>query len=237
MENNLVKSNSLYINKFIIMNVFKDYQIAQKYDSYYQSVQGGSVDSIERLLIQNYLKQIFSCEMLELGCGTGHWTRFFCEEGFPVTGIDESEFMLEQARAKMIPQAQYLKADATSLPFSDHSFSVISSVTMFEFVENIHTVLDEIDRILKPGGYLLTGWLNALSEVGLKKENSKTFKNAHFYTPEEIGQFMLRFGTPKLNYGVYYSSGFELLDGTKNQDSVQPAFIASLVQKKIINFL
>jgi len=213
------------------VNVFKDFRVAQKYDSYYQTGLGELVDCIEKTLIRKYLNQIFSCEMLELGCGTGHWTRFFCEEGFQVTAIDESGAMLEQARMKNIPNVDFLKADAASLPFQDQSFSVISSVTMFEFVENVDRILDEIDRLLKPGGYMVAGWLNALSETGKNKNNDETFRSACFYTPKEIERLLARFGVPRLSYGVYYSSGFELLDGTKNQNTVQPAFIASVVQK------
>lgn len=213
------------------MNVFKDFRVAQKYDSYYQTGLGELVDCIEKALIRKYLNQIFSCEMLELGCGTGHWTRFFCEEGFQVTAIDESGAMLEQARMKNISNADFLKADAASLPFEDQRFSVISSVTMFEFVENVDRILDEIDRLLKPGGYLIAGWLNALSETAKSKDSDETFRHACFYTPAEIERLLARFGVPLLSYGVYYSSGFELLDGTKNQNTVQPAFIASLVQK------
>ncbi|MGE4587608.1 MAG: class I SAM-dependent methyltransferase [Mangrovibacterium sp.] len=213
------------------MNLFTDYQIAQKYDQYYQTDMGKSVDTIEKALIRKFLSPIFFSEMLELGCGTGHWTKFFCEEGVQVTGIDESESMLEQARSKNIANADFVKADAENLPFADQSFSLISSVTMFEFVENVNCVFDEIDRVLKPGGYLLAGWLNALSEIGKNKNNDETFRHAHFYTPAEIGQLLMRFGVPKLSYGVYYSSGFELLDSTKKQHFVQPAFIASLVQK------
>ena len=213
------------------MNIFTDQLVAKNYDRYYQTGIGKSVDKIEKMLVRRCLNQIFSCEMLELGCGTGHWTRFFCEEGFQVTAIDESGAMLEQARMKNIPIADFLKADAASLPFQDQSFSVISSVTMFEFVDNIDCILDEIDRLLKPGGYLVAGWLNALSETAKSKDNDETFRHAYFYTPAEIEKLLARFGAPRLSYGVYYSSGFELLDGTKNQNTVQPAFIASLVQK------
>lgn len=213
------------------MNVFKDHQIAQMYDLYYQTSLGESVDRIEKALIRGYLDQIFSCEMLELGCGTGHWTQFFCDEGFQVTGVDESDAMLEQARAKNIVPAGFVKADAGNLPFADQRFSVISSVTMFEFVDDVNPVFDEIDRVLKPGGYLVCGWLNALSESAKKKDHDDTFRHARFYTPAEIERMLTRFGLPQLTYGVYYSAGFELLDGTEAQNSVQPAFIASFVRK------
>ncbi|MGD9555746.1 MAG: class I SAM-dependent methyltransferase [Mangrovibacterium sp.] len=256
------------------MNVFKDFQVAQTYDSFYQTSLGEAVDRIEKALIRGYLDQMFSCEtsmlhcnvrgydnkfqqhgnwseaeireassirplknklftyeMLELGCGTGHWTQFFCDEGFHVTGVDESGAMLEQARAKHIVPAGFLEADAGNLPFPDQRFSVISSVTMFEFVDDVNRIFDEIDRVLKPGGCLLCGWLNALSEPAKKKNDSETFRHARFYTPTEVERMLTRFGLPQLSYGVYYSPGFDLLDGTEAQNSVQPAFIASFVQK------
>jgi ubiquinone/menaquinone biosynthesis C-methylase UbiE len=139
--------------------------------------------------------------------------------------------MLEQAGMKNIGNATFLKADAASLPFPDQSFSVIASVTMLEFVEDINRVFDEIDRVLKPGGYLVVGWLNALSEMGRKKDHSEVFKQARFYTSAEISRLLSRFGNPQMSPGVYYSSGFELLDGTESKNLVQPAFIASIVQK------
>jgi ubiquinone/menaquinone biosynthesis C-methylase UbiE len=213
------------------VNLFENHDIAGKYDLYDQTDPGKSVDKIEKTLVRKRLEPIFLSEMLELGCGTGHWTKFFCDEGFQVTAIDESEAMLEQARAKNIANADFLKADAAQLPFQDQSSSLISSVTMFEFVENVDGVLDEIDRVLKPGGYLIGGWLNALSEIGKNKNKDETFKHARFYTPAEIGRLLTRFGIPRLSYGVYYSPGFELLDGTNEQNSVQPAFIVSFVQK------
>jgi ubiquinone/menaquinone biosynthesis C-methylase UbiE len=52
-------------------------------------------------------------------------------------------------------------------------FPVIASVTMLEFVPDINKVLDEIERVLKPGGYLVLGCLNAWSELGKNKDNDK----------------------------------------------------------------
>lgn len=39
--------------------------------------------------------------MLELRCGTGHWTQFFTAFGFQVTAVDNSEAMLEIAKKKI----------------------------------------------------------------------------------------------------------------------------------------
>jgi ubiquinone/menaquinone biosynthesis C-methylase UbiE len=214
------------------MNIFCDDIVAQNYDQFYESEKGRAVDRIEKSVVRQLLRFIpFRGDMLELGCGTGHWTTFFCEEGFRVTAVDTSEAMLSEAKKKDIGCATFLHADAANLPFADESFSVVASITMLEFVEDIHKIFNETDRVLKEDGYLLFGWLNALSELGKKKNSDEIYRHARFYAPDEIRQYLSYFGVPILRFGVCYSPSFDLLDETDKQDTVQPAFIATLVQK------
>lgn len=219
------------MNKPTGQNVFLNPSVASEYDNYYLSEQGRNIDKIERKFFSAHLNDLFKGHLLELGCGTGHWTRFFTDQGFLVTAIDNSEAMLAIARSKTIQNAFFLKADATSLPFSDAEFSIIVSVTMLEFVENINKVMDEIDRVLKPGGTLVLGCLSILSELGKNKKNDPVFKHAKFFTPAELEQLLKRFGNPKISFGVYFSPTFELLDGREKPETVQPAFIAASVKK------
>ena len=213
------------------MNVFSNQLIAEKYDKFYETIQGKAIDNIEKEIILRHIDGITGGYLLELGCGTGHWTEFFCGQGFKVTAIDESEAMLSIAENKKIKNATFIKADAKNLPFTDQCFSAVISVTMLEFVEDIKRLMDEIDRILIPGGRLVLGCLNDLSELGKNKYQDEVYKHARFFTPAEIENLLSHFGTPHMSYGVYYSPEFELLDGTESQDSVEPAFIAASVKK------
>lgn len=214
-----------------IRNIFQNSEVAKSYDNFYQEEAGKAIDEIERKLLLEHLSKIPYRDMLELGCGTGHWTGFFCEHGFRVTAVDESESMLKIAEEKNPDNCRFLKADATKLPFSKNSFSVITSVTMIEFVENVSGVLDEIARILKPGGSIILGSLNENSELGRTRPNDHVFQHARFFTPGQIQKLLKRFGEPKLSYGVYLSPDFEILDGTEKQNQSEPAFIAASVQK------
>jgi ubiquinone/menaquinone biosynthesis C-methylase UbiE len=223
--------SSFIMSKNDDQNIFTYPDIAKDYDNYYKSETGKAVDSIEKGIFVNFLEKLPRGTLLELGCGTGHWTDFFSKQGFKVTAIDTSEKMLQIARRKNINNAIFQKADAAGLPYGDHSFPVIATITMLEFVSNTESVLDEIDRVLKPGGTLMMGCLNELSEMGKNKNKDKVFRNAHFFTPEEIKQMVSRFGHPEINQGVYFSPTFELLDGTKKQNTVHPAFMAVSVQK------
>ena len=58
------------------MNIFTDEKVAKEYDAYYSSALGEQIDRLERQAIQELLKSIKPGKMLEIGCGTGHWTSF-----------------------------------------------------------------------------------------------------------------------------------------------------------------
>lgn len=213
------------------MNIYKKLSFAQEYDQFYQTSSGQAVDKAEKALISELLLQVDSREMLELGCGTGHWTAFFIEKGFRVTAVDQSAAMLEQAQKKGISKVQWINADAAHLPFPDQRFELITAITLFEFAENRNALFNEIDRLLKPGGFLIAGWLNSLSEIGRQKKSSPTFRHAHLYTPAEIRKHLTFLGSPQFRYAVYYDRNFELLDERSDKGDTQPAFIATIVEK------
>ncbi len=215
-----------------IRNIFIKSTVADEYDNYYQKEPGKTIDKIEKELILRHMNNLPKSHLLELGCGTGHWTQFLSDMGFRITAVDNSEAMLKNARKKNIQNVQFLLADATRLPFSEKSFSAIVSVTMLEFIKDIDRVLDEIDRVLKPEGTIVLGCLNALSELGKIKNSDPVFKHARFFTLEEANEILSRFGNPISMKGVYLSPSFEILDGTENESAVEPAFIAISAKKK-----
>lgn len=95
---------------------------------------------------------------LEPGVGTGLNVLPLVKRGYPVTGIDVSGEMLDQLRQKFgeIPQnLTLIQTDASQLPLADQSFDVVLTVHMVHTVADCRRFLDEIDRVLKPGGFYL----------------------------------------------------------------------------------
>jgi ubiquinone/menaquinone biosynthesis C-methylase UbiE len=212
------------------MNVFKDPGTANNYDAYYQTDFGKKVDEIEKSLMRKMIENIPRIPMLEVGCGTGHWSAFFLEEGFNVTGVDSSEPMLNVAREKDL-KAEFLLADALQLPFDTNVFEVVASITMLEFVEDHEKAFSEMFRILKPGGWLILGCLNAHSVLAQRKDQDATFKQAKFMTAQALKEKLNYIGTPKLDLGVFLSEDLKILDNTNGLHAVEPVFIAAIVQK------
>ncbi len=94
--------------------------------------------------------------VLDVACGPGSFTGFFADrlsgDGF-VIGLDNSVAMVERAvRDNSGARAVYLRADARSLPFRDCAFDVVCCFAALHLVHEPMAVLDEMVRVLAPGG-------------------------------------------------------------------------------------
>ena len=104
--------------------------------------------------------------VLDIGSGPGIMAQEIANrvgEAGTVYGVDISDDMLaiaEQRCADLL-NVEFQKADALSLPFDDNYFDVVVSTQVYEYVDNIDLALDELYRVLKPGGRVLildTDW-------------------------------------------------------------------------------
>jgi SAM-dependent methyltransferase len=121
---------------------------------------------------------------LEIGCGTGHFSRWLAAKDLDVTGLDISPSMLAEARR--LDGLSYVEGDALNLPFGDRSFDLAVLITTLEFVADPLRALVEATRIARHG--LMLGVLNRWSLLALKHRRSgKTlWRSARFFGPWEL---------------------------------------------------
>ena len=213
------------------MNIFLERDIADKYDDYYYTDFGKQVDIAEKEIISELLNKIPSeNQILDIGCGTGHWTEFFIDKGYQVTGVDSSESMLSIAKSKNL-DAEFILAKSENLPIENESFGIITTITMLEFVENQETSIQEMYRVLKKGGYLIVGGLFADSVLGMNKENDNVFKHANLYARSDLKSKLSPFNILQLKEGVYVNDKFEFVDSTSGSVKTLPLFFGLLLQK------
>ncbi len=169
------------------MSAYNFDDIAEIYDAYYETSLGKQVDHVEKQLIWKYMiRMSLEHPLLEIGCGTGHWTLFFRQKGLKLTAIDLSGKMMDKAIKKNPKKVHFEKMNVEDMKFKDHAFENINTITTLEFVENLEQAFKEIDRVLRPGGSLVVGCLNELSESGQQKKENEIYRNAHFFQPEEL---------------------------------------------------
>jgi SAM-dependent methyltransferase len=94
--------------------------------------------------------------VLDAGCGTGYGSRLLAEAGArKVVGVDNAEGVLE-AVAPAMPEPVRLQAgDLRKLEFGDGTFELVVCFEVIEHLADPFTVLDELVRVLAPGGLLL----------------------------------------------------------------------------------
>jgi ubiquinone/menaquinone biosynthesis C-methylase UbiE len=171
---------------------------ADTYDQWYETVEGKMYDYLEKKAISRYLPpQAAGKQLLDVGCGTGHWSAFFSLHGFQVTGIDISEPMIKIAKSKAIANVSFHLADAHALPFDDNHFDVSAAITTVEFVQDVTLVLQEMLRCThKPGGRILIGVLNARAPINRRRRKNpdSLYTKAQWFTPRQIKKLLAPLG-------------------------------------------
>jgi ubiquinone/menaquinone biosynthesis C-methylase UbiE len=108
----------------------------------------------DRLVAEALDRVPAATQALDVGTGTGRGAEALVRR-FPeaeVSGVDVSPGMIEEARRR-VPGASFDVGDAARLPFGDGSFDLVTHTNMIPF-------LDEVARVLRPGGWTLFAWTN-----------------------------------------------------------------------------
>jgi len=101
--------------------------------------------------------------ILDVGCGVGQVVRSLTEAGFQAHGVEVSEANIVQARQH---PGQFHAYDGDTLPFPDHAVDAVGAFNVLEHVENPVALLDEMTRVLRPGGRIVISSPNFLRVLG-----------------------------------------------------------------------
>jgi ubiquinone/menaquinone biosynthesis C-methylase UbiE len=91
--------------------------------------------------------------VLDVGCGTGHWTAMAAAPGRRAVGLDPSPAMLARARAQ-VPGADLVRGRAESLPFPGGTFGAVICVYVIHHLQDPARFVAEAARVLGGGGTL-----------------------------------------------------------------------------------
>jgi ubiquinone/menaquinone biosynthesis C-methylase UbiE len=140
---------------------------AQTYERWYTTPHGQRVDQAERALLESLLTHFPEAHsVIEVGCGTGHFTAWLAERGLRVVGVDRSPAMLAAMRQRCTGVPVVL-GDAQSLPYCTGAVDVVVFITTLEFLADPVAALAEATRVARQGVLLVV--LNRWSLGGLSR--------------------------------------------------------------------
>lgn len=140
-------------------------RVVNRYDST-RGFPPGIEDAIGEFIVQ-FSELPAGAKILEIGVGTGRIAVPVVRQGLRVFGIDISEQMLHRLQEKT-SDVQVARADVRRLPFLATSFDAVIVVHVLHLVEQPQLVLQEIQRVLRPEGYLIQGHNERVSEGRMK---------------------------------------------------------------------
>ncbi|MDQ5893485.1 MAG: hypothetical protein QG640_497, partial [Patescibacteria group bacterium] len=122
-----------------------------------------------RFLRRDQKVELSNLSILDLGCGNAKNSFYLSEQGVnnKIVGVEISETALKHAK-QLAPNGEFLKQSiGTVLPFRDSTFDIVLDVTSSNSLSESEreVYLKEIQRLLKPGGYL---FVRALCKDGDK---------------------------------------------------------------------
>ena len=148
-----------------------------EYEAWYHTVRGKWIAGIEWKLLLNLMRPDKDATLLDVGCGTGYFSRLFAKAGLQVSALDPDWSALTYAR-QQDGEIDYLQANALSLPFTNDSFDYVSAITSLCFVEPPQQALQEMWQVTRRG--LVLGFLNKYSLLYWQKRYSNSYKGARW---------------------------------------------------------
>lgn len=142
-------------NEYKALTVKEFTRAAKVYDSGHAGIYELCKDDYPHILEE--LKGQPFRDLLDVGCGTGPMIELLAEAcpGIRCTGLDITPAMIDTAKAKNIPNADFVVGDSENLPFDDESFDAVICANSFHHYPNPQAFFDGVKRVLRPGGRLV----------------------------------------------------------------------------------
>ena len=154
--------------------------------------------NLDIYLLDQILKGRFSQEMkiLDAGCGEGRNSVYFIQKGYQVFGIDSNETAVQYCRylakslQKNFDPHRFQVGKLEDIPFHAGAFDALICSAVLHFAENVDNfwqMIQEIHRVLKPGGIF---WFRMCTAFGGVNSQMQPMGKGRFQLPDGSGRFV-----------------------------------------------
>jgi SAM-dependent methyltransferase len=183
----------------------------EEYDRWYRTPRGRWIGQLEYVLVRRLLKPRPEESLVDVGCGTGYFTRCFArDQTAAVVGVDPDSDAIEYARLHAENRETYLVASGEELPFPAGSFDIAVSITALCFVQKQVEFLQELARVARR--CFAIGLLHRHSLLW-RREGRRSglggYRGAHWHTKQEVVGLFVRAGLPSpiIGTALHFPSG------------------------------
>lgn len=166
---------------------------AERYEDWYATPAGQRASRAETELLNGLLAPFADARtVLDVGCGTGHFTAWLARRGLRPIGLDRSPSMLASFRRRQ-PMLAAVLADAHALPLHDRAVDLVVFATTLEFVESPRRALAEAARVARRGivAVALNRWsAGALSRRFGPASRRGLLPHARDFSGRELGRLV-----------------------------------------------
>ncbi|MBQ3032872.1 MAG: methyltransferase domain-containing protein, partial [Deferribacterales bacterium] len=233
-----------------------DFEMEFTGERYVTSVKGKiELEHIHRyLLAMEYVK---GKDILDIASGEGYGSALLSFSAAKVTGVDiDMQAVIHASRKYKRDNIKFVQGSGENIPFDNHRFDVVVSFETIEHIENPYKMVEEVKRVLKPGGIYIVSTPNIEEYVTLEEGNPFHHKE---FTKDEFSEMLSeKFKYHKLlGQRVHFGSGilpcdceadivyfdykdgnyFDILSGKQKDFSGAEYFIAVCCDEPIDNFI
>jgi len=221
----------------------------ESYRGWRASPLGSITEELEQQLVFEMAGDLSGARLLDIGCGDGAYAVLAAKRGARVVGVDASDGMLEAARENARSanvEVGFHRADARTLPFADGVFDLAIAVTVLCFQKDPGPLLNEMARVLAPGGRLVIGELGKWSTWSFLRRirswfGSPAWRQARFRSALQLRREIERAGAriehvrgciyyPPVSFAARLLSPFDRLPSSLT--TLGAAFIAISARRK-----
>ena len=156
---------------------------AASYEAWYTTPRGRWVAETEFTLLLKLLDLPPGASVLDVGCGTGHFTRRLAQAGYTVTGLDTNPERILYAWQHRAGAETYQVGSGTLLDIPDRRFDAVVAITSLCFVIDERAFLREMQRVARKR--IVLGLLNRHSLLCLQKQDRGGYRGAHWHSLSE----------------------------------------------------
>lgn len=162
----------------------------RRYNAWYETARGAWIGTTEAHALIELGKVRAGVRLLDVGCGSGWFTRVFARHGYDVVGLDRDLDALSFAQGVTRGGAVYVGGDAHALPFATRAFDTVSAVTSLCFVRDERRALQEMVRVARR--CVLLGLLHRDSLWYRRKHGRGAYAGAHWNDEDDVRDLIAR---------------------------------------------